>query len=300
VIVPTRNRRALLDQLLTSLEGEWQDLEEVIVVVNATSDDTLALLERHAALRPRLRLLERKSAGKSAALNLAIAACGGEYLAFVDDDVVVRPGWAAGYLRAFESGHAAALQGRILMPEVVRGSAELMRQVRLLRTHVVVDYGLDACPRRSLTGANMAVRRATLERVGRFDERLGPGASGLCEDTDLAWRILATGGRIDYVPLAAVDHHFHPSRLSESYFEEYFHRLGHSRWIMKDCPLPLRVLPDYLLARMREALSNLHGDDDRRFLYRARRLHYSAMLASARAPRSRPVLVPDGQLEALP
>jgi GT2 family glycosyltransferase len=282
VIVPTCNRRDLLDRLLASLEGEWEHLEEVLVVVNATTDDTLALLEHHSALRPKLRFLERKAPGKSGALNHAIGACRGEYLAFVDDDVVVRPGWAAGYLTAFRATQAAALQGRILMPEAVQSDADLMLQVRRMRTHVVVDYGLACRSRHSLTGANMAVRRSTLARVGLFDERLGPGASGLCEDTDLAWRILAAGGSIQYVAQAMVEHHFHSVRMTEAYFEEYFHRLGRSRWLMKGCPGVLRVLPSYLIARAREAWSTVHGTDDRRYLYRARRLHYTAMLQSCR------------------
>jgi GT2 family glycosyltransferase len=281
VIVPTCNRRDLLDRLLASLEGEWQDLEEVLVVVNATTDDTLALLEHHSALRPKLRFLERKAPGKSGALNHAIGACRGEFLAFVDDDVVVRPGWAAGYLRAFRDTQASALQGRILMPEAVQSDSELMDQVRRMRTHVVVDYGLACRSRHSLTGANMAVRRSTLERVGLFDERLGPGASGLCEDTDLAWRILGAGGSIQYVAQATVEHHFHSVRMTEAYFVEYFHRLGRSRWLMKGCPNALRVLPSYLISCARQAWSGFYGTADRRYLYRARRLHYTAMLRSS-------------------
>ena len=281
VIVPTCNRRDLLDRLLASLEGEWQDLDEVLVVVNATTDDTLALLEHHSALRPKLRFLEREAPGKSGALNHAISSCRGEFLAFVDDDVVVRPGWAAGYLRAFRETKASALQGRILMPESVQSDSELMDQVRRMRTHVVVDYGLACRSRHSLTGANMAVRRSTLDRVGLFDERLGPGASGLCEDTDLAWRILGAGGTIQYVAQATVEHHFHSVRMTEAYFVEYFHRLGRSRWLMKGCPHALRVLPSYLISCAREAWSGFYGTADRRYLYRARRLHYTAMLRSS-------------------
>lgn len=282
VIVPTRNRRALLDRLLTSLEGEWQDLEQVVVVVNATSDDTLELLERYSALRPRLHLLELNEGGKSRAINQAIASSDGEYLAFLDDDVAVRPGWAAAYLQAFRISSAAALQGRILLPRKVREDEELMRRVLRLRTHVRVDYGHEPRLRRSLTGANMAVRRSVLEQVGLFDEHLGPGAAGLCEDTDLAWRILDLGGSIEYVPEAAVEHHFHPTRVTEGYFQEYFHKLGCSRWLMKGRPSTLRVLPDYLTAWAREACSVLSGDADRRTLTRARRLHYTAMLECAR------------------
>jgi len=117
--------------------------------------------------------------------------------------------------------------------------------------------------------------------VGLFDERLGPGASGLCEDTDLAWRILGAGGTIQYVAQATVEHHFHSVRMTEAYFVEYFHRLGRSRWLMKGCPNALRVLPSYLISCARQAWSGFYGTADRRYLYRARRLHYTAMLRSS-------------------
>jgi hypothetical protein len=76
--------------------------------------------------------------------------------------------------------------------------------------------------------------------------------------------------------------------------------LGHSRWLMKGRPSPLRVLPDYLLARAREAFLSVFADASKRSLYRARRLHYTAMLASARQPGFAPLVLPDGQAEALP
>ncbi len=283
VIVPTCNRSDLLERLLESLESQWTHLEEVIVVVNATSDDTLARVRGHAERWPRTRVLERGAPGKSGALNEAILSSEGELLTFLDDDVVVRPGWAEAYLRAFREREGQAFQGLIELPEEVRSDPDLKQRVACLRTHVSIDSGFATGERRSLTGANMAVRRSTLLEIGLFDERLGPGASGLCEDTDLAWRILHAGGRIEYVPEASVEHCFHPGRMTDSYFVDYFRRLGRSRWVMKGCPSTLRVLPDYLFALFREAWSLLHADPDRRWLYRARRINYWAMLQVSRA-----------------
>ncbi len=295
VIVPTCNRCDLLQRLLASLESEWPHLEEVIVVVNATSDDTLARIQSHAARWPRTRVLERSAPGKSGALNHAIRLCQGERLTFLDDDVVVRPGWAEAYLKAFSESDGQAFQGLIQMPEEVRNDPNLMQRVACLRTHVFIDPDFAIGERRSLTGANMAVRRSTLREIGLFDERLGPGAAGLCEDTDLAWRILHAGGRIEYVPAASVEHHFHPGRMTNSYFEDYFLRLGRSRWVMKGCPSALRVLPDYLFALFREACSFLRYTPDRRSLYRARRLHYRAMLQSSRGARPATLAAPGGE-----
>ena len=56
-------------------------------------------------------------------------------------------------------------------------------------------------------GANMAFRRDAFDRVGLFDERLGAGASGCSEDSELWYRLLAEGHRCRYWPSAVVLHH---------------------------------------------------------------------------------------------
>src|SRR4029453_17415253 len=47
-------------------------------------------------------------------------------------------------------------------------------------------------------GANMAFRREAFDRVGLFDERLGAGASGCSEDSEVWYRLLAEGHRCRY------------------------------------------------------------------------------------------------------
>jgi GT2 family glycosyltransferase len=283
-LVATSGRCHLLEGLLRSLESEWDDLEQVLVIVNGACDGSLEIARGFARSRPGLRVLQRAEPGKTRALNHGLRESTGGFLAFLDDDVVVQPGWAAALRGAFARhlGHVA-LQGRIRMPRSVREDPVLMTRILLKRTHVLVDHEPGEGHRpRTLTGANIALRRETLEHLGGFNEALGPGASGLCDDTDLGWRLLASGGRIEYVPGAAVEHHFHRERLDEDYFVEYFTRQGRSRWVLKGRPPTLRVLPEYLLSRAREGWVSLWGDEDRRTRMRARALHYKAMLDSAR------------------
>jgi SAM-dependent methyltransferase len=54
----------------------------------------------------------------------------------------------------------------------------------------------------------MGFRREVFDTVGRFDERLGAGASGCSEDSEMWYRVLAAGSRCRYEP-AAVVHHYH-------------------------------------------------------------------------------------------
>lgn len=284
LLVATCGRSRLLGGLLHSLESEWDDLEQVVVIVNGTCDGSLEVARRFARTRPGLRVLQRAEPGKTRALNHGLRESSGELLAFLDDDVTVQPGWAAALREGF-ARHAgdAALQGRIRLPQAVREDPLLVTRILLRRTHVLVDHEPGEGHRpRALTGANIALRRSTISRLGGFNEALGPGASGLCDDTDLGWRLLGAGGRIEYVPGAVVEHHFHRERLDEDYFVDYFTRQGRSRWVIKGRPPTLRVLPEYLLSRAREGWVSLWGDEDRRTHVRARALHYKAMLDSAR------------------
>jgi GT2 family glycosyltransferase len=88
-------------------------------------------------------------------------------------------------------------------------------------------------------GANMAFRREAFARVGLFDERLGAGASGCSEDSEIWYRLLAEGYRCRYEPAAVVYHAHRPdwAGLSEqtySYMRSHvaallfqFDRYGH-------------------------------------------------------------------------
>ena len=286
VLVATRDRAHLLASMLESLSGEWEAIREVIVVDNGSRDGTAALLERHASRQRKLVPLYLEQPGQSRALNVAIRRSTGQYLAFIDDDVAVEKGWAAAYGEAFETLDHPGFQGRIRMPPEVRADPERMLPASLYKTLPVIDYGDVPCERRTMTGANMAVRRAILDQVGLFDERLGPGAAGLSGDTELAARIsVATGRHFGYVPRAAVVHVYDPMRLTDAYHELYHRRLGHSRWVLK-ARRALSVYPNLAAAWTKSQLARVTGK--RRSYYRhiGRYYAYREMLRLQRSERA--------------
>ena len=75
-------------------------------------------------------------------------------------------------------------------------------------------------------GANMAFRREIFERVGNFEERLGAGASGCSEDSEMWYRILAEGWMCQYEP-AAVVFHYHRRELEGLNEQIYQYMRGH-------------------------------------------------------------------------
>ena len=72
----------------------------------------------------------------------------------------------------------------------------------------------------------MAFRRQAFELVGHFDERLGAGASGCSEDSELWYRLLAEGWSCHYEPTAVV-FHYHRSDLDSLKQQMYQYMRGH-------------------------------------------------------------------------
>jgi hypothetical protein len=69
-----------------------------------------------------------------------------------------------------------------------------------------------------MIGANMALGRQVLSRVPAFDPELGPGASGLGEDSLMHMQIVRAGFRVKLRQDVVVEHHFDPSRLRRAAF----------------------------------------------------------------------------------
>src|SRR5438105_3257885 len=102
VAICTWNRARLLDQTLTRMRElavptglSW----ELLVVNNNCTDDTDAIIAKHADALPIRRLLETKQ-GLSNARNCALENMRGELLIWTDDDVLVDEGWLRAYVDA--------------------------------------------------------------------------------------------------------------------------------------------------------------------------------------------------------
>jgi N-acetylglucosaminyl-diphospho-decaprenol L-rhamnosyltransferase len=84
---------------------------------------------------------------------------------------------------------------------------------------------------RGVLGANMAFRADALRQVGPFDERLGPGAGGHEEETEMSQRMRRAGFRIGYAPKALVYHEVDPSRANRERFIRIARERGRCRML---------------------------------------------------------------------
>ena len=199
-MVPTYRRPELLDRCLAALAAQTlpADEIEVIVVHDGPSEAARAMAEGWRARwrrddGPRLTFLSPPHRGPAAARNAGWRAAAADIVAFTDDDTVPDRAWLERALIAF-SDDVDAAWGRIVVP--LGGDP--------------TDYELDAArlSRAEFATANCFCRKRALERVGGFDERF---EIAWREDSDLFFRLLASGVRVIHVPDAVVVHPVRPA-----------------------------------------------------------------------------------------
>jgi glycosyltransferase involved in cell wall biosynthesis len=101
VVIPTWNRAHLVCDAIDSAMNQCPGEVEVIVVDDASTDDTAGLVTRKYGDRIRVLQLQTRG-GAGAARNAGVALANGEFMAFLDSDDVWLPGKFAAELRVFE------------------------------------------------------------------------------------------------------------------------------------------------------------------------------------------------------
>lgn len=214
VVVCTRDRPEALQRCLEALARQGQPPGEIIVVDNSAARTARGVCEAFEAVV----YVHEPRPGLSVARNAGVRRARRPLIAFTDDDVEPHPLWSGEIVAAFERSGADAVTG-VVFPATLATEAQTAFQFEMggfpsVCTPLVFDrrFFEETCSRGSQVwrigaGANMAFRRTVFEQVGLFDERLGAGASGCSEDSELWYRLLAHGGACLYEPRAVVFHH---------------------------------------------------------------------------------------------
>ena len=288
IIIATKGRYDGLRRLFESLKGLQgrADIEPEILVVNNADDgaperQVREMVETFNGDIRGVRCLRDENGisprPKCEAHNLALKAAAGSILAFIDDDVEVTPGWLTA-VRDFFLGHPYdAMQGSILVPPAFQEDEEFLKVWNRYRTIPYINYGSEVMEIYTLTGPNMAIKREVFDRVGLFDERLGPGRSGMSEDVEFAQRILRSSGRIGYQPKAAVYHEADWDRLNDAFFRKWHEQQGRSRLLYKKSSL-LTIIPNLSRSLISYRWYSLFFNERKRYRALGRYYHYMAML----------------------
>ncbi len=204
VIVPTRNRRALLEQTLASVSAQRFRDFELIVVDDGSTDETASYL---ATLGDDVRTLRLDGAGPGAARNAGASIAVGEYLAFLDSDDIWLPWTLAAFDEVVTTHRPAFLSASFRSFEHLTDLAE--ERAGPLVVDAFTDY-YSTWPRQLSVGAGMiAVRRSEFERVGGF-----VAAPVNLEDHDLTLRLGTAAGFVRIVQPLTVGWRSHGARVT--------------------------------------------------------------------------------------
>lgn len=175
VVVPTRNRSALLARLLDSLSQQRYSRWSLIVVDDGSTDDTAEVVERYRTAGLPLTYLYQSWSKMGAARNRGIHWTDSEIVAFTDDDCLVDPDWLSALARVFEDHpEALGVQGKTVTDRVAM--TPFTRQIEQLT---------GGPPYRT---CNIAYRTEVLKSLHGFDTTLIRG-----EDVVMAMRVLERG-----------------------------------------------------------------------------------------------------------
>jgi len=280
VAICTWNRSRLLAQTLEGLATAvvphgltW----EVLVVDNDSTDDTGAVALTFTDRLP-LRYVVEPILGLCQARNRALLESRGQYVLFIDDDVLVSEDWLSSFSRAARQFPQAAAFGGPIEPWWVAEPDPLFLEVfpRLKLGFAAVDHKREEGPLPSdlqIYGANMAFNKSALGSL-RFDPRLGQRGKNEKRNDEIEFvsRVRANGGVVFWVPGMRVRHYVDPSRMRLSYLRRITigegradarlngippgaRLCGAPRWLVRRClEMRWRAMLAHTFGRRRDAL----------------------------------------------
>jgi glycosyltransferase involved in cell wall biosynthesis len=185
VVIPARNAAATIGRTLDALAHQTHAPDEVVVVDDGSTDDTVAIAERAGA-----RVLRQDAEGPAQARNRGAAATSAPLLAFTDADCYPAEHWLEAGVRAL--ARADLVQGAV-RPERPPGPFDRTLWVE----------------RRSglWESANVLVRRELFDALGGFEEWIVPSiGKAFGEDMWLGWRAFRQGAALAFASDALVEH----------------------------------------------------------------------------------------------
>ena len=204
VIIPTYNRGEVVLRALRSVFAQDHAVDQVIVVDDGSTDDTIERVERNF---PGVELIVQTNHGVSHARNRGIERARNEWLAFLDSDDEWLPGKITAQLAAIMSDGISRV---CHSDEIwVRNG----RRVNPMNKHRKYggDIFLHCLPRCVMSPSSVVLHRSVVEEVGGFDETLP-----VCEDYDL-WLRIACQTTVLYVPeKLLIKYGGHKDQLSRS------------------------------------------------------------------------------------
>ena len=204
-VIPSYNRADTLERALESVLAQTSPVDEIILVDDGSTDDSIALVRDKF---PQVRVLQQPNRGVSAARNHGVAKAKFDWIAFLDSD----DSWQVQKIEQIRAAHA-------LEPEFILYHSDeiwIRNGVRVNPMHKhrkrggwIFRHCLPLC---AISPSTVVMHKPTLQQLGGFDESLPA-----CEDYDL-WLRLCHRFPVCFIEQALVIRYAgHDDQLSRRY-----------------------------------------------------------------------------------
>ncbi|MDA0266731.1 MAG: glycosyltransferase family 2 protein [Cyanobacteria bacterium] len=223
-IICTHNRDTYLGAAIDSLLAQDYEPYEVIVIDNASTDTTRAVVEARLP-HAKLSYVYETTLGLSVARNAGAIAAKGDILAYLDDDAEATVGWLTALAEIYEANDRVAIAGgkvTLLWPPDSQPPAWL--SVGMSGSLGFYDLGDEVLsitePGLTPRGLNYSIRKTFLDQIGGFDPNLGRVGKNLLSNEELymTQQALQLGWQVMYLPAALVAHNVAPERMLRGWF----------------------------------------------------------------------------------
>jgi glycosyltransferase involved in cell wall biosynthesis len=205
VVIPTYNRRPILEKCLRALEVQTLSAStvirdyEIVLVDDGSTDGTLDWLAAHKQEFPHVRWFEQDHAGPAAARNLGVEQAQGDIIIFIDSDLVVLENFLQAHSDALVQGQEKLESDRFFTYGAVINTCNFDNPTA--EPYKITDFSAAF-----FATGNVAIPKHWLEKAGLFDT--GFQLYGW-EDLELGVRLKNLGLQLIKCP-TAVGYHWHP------------------------------------------------------------------------------------------
>ena len=234
IIIVNYNGEKFLKGLLDSLKKTKYSNYEIIFVDNASTDNSLKIVEKY----PKIKIIKNVNTGFAGGLNAGIKSCSpdSEYIVPLNYDMYVHPDWLSYLMQTIKSDEKIGVVGYArLFPKSDKietlgnkcTDENLAKFIKIGAGHNLIEF-LD----KEIIEVDFCLglmKMSVLREVGIFDEKY----FAMYEEVDLCRRIKDAGYKIVIAPKSKVWHFGSQSIKKTSAFRIYYSYRNRLRYILK-------------------------------------------------------------------
>lgn len=219
VIIPTYNGAHKIMDTIRSLEIQTHAPDEVIIVVDGSTDGTYQLLKSAHIKLNNLNIIEQENTGRASVKNRGVKEATGELLMFFDDDMILDYSCIENHISHHKKYEDTLLTGRLDAPDDDKAGSDIDKYMR----HLNSKWGRSVFEKEEkelllnnlyFSSANCSIPKHVFDAIGGFFYELTDG-----EDYILAYNAILKGYRVFVSNKASA---IHNSRFT---FQQYLKRL---------------------------------------------------------------------------